>query len=190
LDSPDKLLNSSLKDGQGVKQMCAGGHHSLILTNEGRVYSFGYGSHGQLGLRNTQNYFLPQLVVDLKDTKVEFIAAGWNHSAVLTTEGYLYVCGHGEYGQLGLGDTSSKTRFTYVPFIKDKNIYKVFAGGNHTWLVIDEVQIIRENWVSPRHSEIKDAFEDNKSVDIETDSNKRSTYNYDKFQDEFAEKQS
>jgi len=26
------------------------------------------------------------------------IAAGWNHSVILTSEGHLYVCGHGEYG--------------------------------------------------------------------------------------------
>jgi alpha-tubulin suppressor-like RCC1 family protein len=27
----------------------AGAHHSLVLTNDGRVYSFGLAQHGQLG---------------------------------------------------------------------------------------------------------------------------------------------
>lgn len=78
-------------------------------------------------------------MTDLKNTKIDMIAAGWNHSLALSVEGYLYVCGHGEYGQLGLGDTISKTKFTYVPTIRDKNIHAIFAGGNHTWIVIDDV---------------------------------------------------
>lgn len=29
-----------------IVSISAGGHHSLLLTSKGRVYSFGYGSHG------------------------------------------------------------------------------------------------------------------------------------------------
>lgn len=29
-----------------IIQISAGGHHSLVLTEGGAVYSFGYGSHG------------------------------------------------------------------------------------------------------------------------------------------------
>lgn len=42
-----------------ITQISAGGHHTLVLTGKGRVYSFGYGSHGQLGLRNTKNFSTP-----------------------------------------------------------------------------------------------------------------------------------
>jgi len=38
-----------------IKQISCGGHHSLVLTSRGYLYSFGYGAHGQLGLRTTQN---------------------------------------------------------------------------------------------------------------------------------------
>ena len=48
-----------------MSQISAGGHHSLVLTARGSLYSFGYGSHGQLGLRTTTNQLLPQLVKDL-----------------------------------------------------------------------------------------------------------------------------
>jgi len=34
------------EDGFKIKQISAGGHHSLVLTQAGHVYSFGYGSHG------------------------------------------------------------------------------------------------------------------------------------------------
>lgn len=42
-----------------IAQVSAGGHHSLVLTARGCLYSFGYGAHGQLGLRTTTNQFTP-----------------------------------------------------------------------------------------------------------------------------------
>lgn len=47
-----------------IKSVSAGAHHSLILTENGQLYSFGYGQHGQLGLRNNTNHCTPQLVKD------------------------------------------------------------------------------------------------------------------------------
>jgi len=46
--------------------------------------------------------------------KVTQIAAGWNHSLILTENGDMYACGYGAHGQLGLGDKESKTQFTLV----------------------------------------------------------------------------
>jgi alpha-tubulin suppressor-like RCC1 family protein len=42
-----------------IQQISAGGHHSLVLTTRGMLYSFGYGAHGQLGLRGTTNQLAP-----------------------------------------------------------------------------------------------------------------------------------
>ena len=36
-----------------VRQISCGGHHSLVLSSRGYLYSFGYGAHGQLGLRTS-----------------------------------------------------------------------------------------------------------------------------------------
>ena len=81
-----------------ITQISAGGHHSLILTAKGRVYSFGYGSHGQLGLRSTKNFCTPQLVKDLLSKPISLIAAGWNHSLALSEKGDLFACGYGNHG--------------------------------------------------------------------------------------------
>jgi len=83
-----------------IQQISAGGHHSLLLTARDRVYAFGYGSHGQLGLRTTKNYCQPQLVKDLLSKNVKAVAAGWNHSLVLSDKGDLFACGYGNHGQL------------------------------------------------------------------------------------------
>jgi len=58
-EDPSKI---ELKYGSSkpvISQISAGGHHSLVLTGRGTLYSFGYGAHGQLGLRLTTNQLLP-----------------------------------------------------------------------------------------------------------------------------------
>ena len=81
-----------------IVQVSAGGHHSLVLTARGCLYSFGYGSHGQLGLRTTTNQLLPQLVKDLVTKPLTYIAAGWNHSLVLSRKGDIFASGYGMHG--------------------------------------------------------------------------------------------
>lgn len=43
---------------KSVIMACGGDHHSLVLTSEGRVYSFGANDEGQLGLGDTCGEFL------------------------------------------------------------------------------------------------------------------------------------
>ena len=67
----------------------------MILTLSGKLYTFGYGQHGQLGLRTNKNYYQPKLVRDLLSKPIAKIAAGWNHSLALTEKGDLFACGYG-----------------------------------------------------------------------------------------------
>jgi alpha-tubulin suppressor-like RCC1 family protein len=39
-------------------------------------------------------------VKDLVKKKIDFIAAGWNHSLVLSSKGDIYATGYGNHGQL------------------------------------------------------------------------------------------
>ena len=49
--------------------------------------------------------------------------AGQHHSIVISTKGDIYVCGLGEYGQLGLGETVSKTQFTLLSHVGNKQVH-------------------------------------------------------------------
>jgi len=88
-------------------------------------------------------------VKDLLSKPLAAIAAGWNHSLVLSEQGDLFACGYGNHGQLGLNDKESRTSFTHVADLGPKNIYKIFAGGNHSWVVIDDIMPVRENYRAP-----------------------------------------
>ena len=76
-----------------IKTMTAGGKHSMVLSSDGGLYTFGYGQQGQLGHRSAKNIFKPKFVQDFLGKKIKLITAGQNHSLALTQAGDLYVCG-------------------------------------------------------------------------------------------------
>ena len=45
-----------------VKQISCGSYHSLLLTTERGIYSFGFNRHGQLGHKNEENLNIPTLI--------------------------------------------------------------------------------------------------------------------------------
>ena len=140
---PD-TLDMYVRETMTIQDISAGGRHSLVLMEDGSLFSFGFGTNGQLGLRSTANKSRPQHVKDLAGRRVTQIAAGWNHSLVMTEGGDLWACGYGAHGQLGLGDKESKTQFSLVTSMSNKNISKIFAGGSHSWLVLNHIQPVRE----------------------------------------------
>lgn len=157
MDEEQKETANKRNSMPQIKDISAGGHHSMVLTgnillyclDDGYLYTFGYSAHGQLGLHNTINQCYPQLVKDFSGIKITQIAAGWHHSVVLTEKGDIYTCGHGGTGQLGLGTTEVTPFFSSVTSIGPKNITRIFAGGNHTWATIDYENPDRENYQPP-----------------------------------------
>jgi alpha-tubulin suppressor-like RCC1 family protein len=56
---PDVKRSEGYEDLGPIIQIACGGHHSLVLTQQGFIYSFGFASYGQLGLRSTTNQCEP-----------------------------------------------------------------------------------------------------------------------------------
>jgi alpha-tubulin suppressor-like RCC1 family protein len=96
-----------------ISMVVAGSTHSIALTSDGDVFTWGSGQHGQLG-HNEGGLFEEKLLPARLDSAffggsmVLFIAAGEHNSAAVTEEGSLFVWGNGQHGQLGLGDNNSK----------------------------------------------------------------------------------
>ena len=67
---------------QVVKIAC-GCYHSIALSENGSVYTFGRGNHGQLGHGNIEDQKLPKMVASLMDKKVVDIAGGFYHTIVM-----------------------------------------------------------------------------------------------------------
>ncbi len=66
--------------------------HLIYCVDDGKLYTFGDGSNGQLGHGNIQlQTSIPQQVLTLKNHKVKWSSCGENHTAVITGM-VIYLC--------------------------------------------------------------------------------------------------
>ena len=80
----------------------AAGHcHSLVVSDSGRVHSFGAGA--ALGHEDCQPRHKPVIVRALRPRRVVAVAAGDCNSLVLTDDGVALSFGCGKHGRLGHG---------------------------------------------------------------------------------------
>eukprot|EP00164_Ancoracysta_twista_P004908 GFYU01006672.1.p1 GENE.GFYU01006672.1~~GFYU01006672.1.p1 ORF type:complete len:690 (+),score=188.72 GFYU01006672.1:180-2249(+) len=119
--------------GKVILQVACGRYHMAALTDTGDVYSWGYGSYGQLGHGGARNQEpTPGLVEMLQGKRVRQIACGANHTVVLTDEGDVYSWGGSGDGQLGHGDKKKLVKPKAVQALAGKNISSVACGHRHT----------------------------------------------------------
>ncbi|KAL0271708.1 UNVERIFIED_CONTAM: hypothetical protein PYX00_008714 [Menopon gallinae] len=105
--------------------------HTLALTENGRLYSWGDGDYGKLGHGNCTIQRSPRLVGGALEGKiVKQVSAGYRHSAVVTEDGELYTWGEGEFGRLGHGDSNSCQVPTLVRDLS--GVGSVSCGSAHT----------------------------------------------------------
>ncbi len=67
-----------------IAQVCCGWQHTLALSTQGKVFSWGYGEDGQLGHGDTSDNPLPREIVSFKHTRIASIAAGHSHSGAIS----------------------------------------------------------------------------------------------------------
>ena len=127
----------------GIKTLsiACGSWHSLVLSEFGDVYSFGWNEHGQLG----QSPDLPVVAIptlielppeDEEDMNFISIACGERHSAAVSEAGCVYTWGWNRYGQLGRSTSEDLDRKPQVIDSKlNVNIVKVYCGHWNTLLV-------------------------------------------------------
>ncbi len=112
----------------------AGGRHSLALDASGAVWAWGANDCGQLGTGDAMSHSGPVLV-RIAGGNAAALAAGLNHSAVLSADGTLWVWGAGEYGQLGTGSQEDSPLPVRVKLPGPASA--VHAGTMHTIVEID-----------------------------------------------------
>ena len=78
--------------------------HSLIVTDDGKVYTWGRNDRGQLGLGDLVRRDEPTEVEGLKAHKIIGGAVGRGHTLFLTSKGQVFASGDNKMGQLGVGN--------------------------------------------------------------------------------------
>lgn len=86
-----------------VVDVSAGALHSLAVSEQGELFSWGAGRSGKLGHGDEEMRPLPTAVRALEGRRIVRACAGDSHSLVLGANGTLYSFGLGEGGRLGHG---------------------------------------------------------------------------------------
>jgi RCC1 and BTB domain-containing protein len=138
------ILNQYLNN-EFVIDISCGGFHSLVLTNCGEVYAWGYNYSGQIGNGCNDDQLKPIKLKGFNNKKVVMISCGWKHSMALTECGHVYSWGENECGQLGIGNTvhSNEPKFVAVIGKNKCNVFieKISCGLAHSLLLSSDGNI-------------------------------------------------
>ncbi len=75
----------------------------MCVTSKRKLFTWGCGKQGRLGLGSEEDVLHPTEVVLLSNMRVSQVSAGESHCAAITQAGKVYVWGNGSYGRLGTG---------------------------------------------------------------------------------------
>lgn len=118
-----------LETAGAVKDISAGSEHTVILTDDGKVWATGYGNSGQLGgIAQTST---PIEIGSISSIgKVTQIASGDWHTLYLMENGAVYGLGDSTSGQLGINSYSKVSSPQQVQTIEGYGGVKQIAAGD------------------------------------------------------------
>lgn len=106
-----------------VSSVVCDGNHTIVTTKGGRCFSFGNGKYEKfsifgslfartlcLGHDKSENVSKPKLVQALKESNIRLISTNRHSTLFVDAENRLFVCGRGEWGVNGMGNSRSIQR--------------------------------------------------------------------------------
>ena len=139
--TPTLISFTGLGSGETIRNVAAGGEYSHAVTTQGRVYSWGFNTNGQLGDGTTVSKNSPTLIsfsgLQSEET-IRNVDVGGIHSMAMTTIGRVYTWGYNFVGRIGDGTTVDKYIPTLISFtgLEDGEIIEdVFLGNGHSLAV-------------------------------------------------------
>ncbi|XP_013200731.1 probable E3 ubiquitin-protein ligase HERC4 [Amyelois transitella] len=122
-----------------VIQIACGFYHSVALTINGDLYSWGANSYGQCGLGTMTNKEMkPQQITSLYGVPIALIACGSNHTFVLSKSGAVFGWGKNSHGQLGLQDKENRCYPVHLKTLRNVKVCHIACGEDFTvFLTLD-----------------------------------------------------
>lgn len=134
--------------GLKIIDIAAGSFHSVAVSSFGDVYTWGWNTHGQLGLpkiakhtfertvKSHQQVFTTPQLIELEDEEsVTSVSCGCKHTVLRSENNRVFSAGLNNYGQLGLAtECEDVEKFTEVP-VKIKDSTEVFCGHWSTYFI-------------------------------------------------------
>ena len=118
-----------------IVDIAGGWDHALACTNAGEVFSWGCGYEGTrpvLGHGSKVRQHTPKRIRRLQGLRIIKVAAGYDHSLAVTSDGEVYSWGSSNMGQLGLGDTQEHAFPEKIKALEGHRIVTLDGGMDHT----------------------------------------------------------
>ena len=113
---------------------CCGAHHTITLSNDGTLHSFGYNRFGQLGLGHKNDVSLPTRISNLP--KISKISCGGKFTVCVDYEGFMWSFGENNAGQLGIGNKGNfngPQKILEIP-----PVVSISCGFSHTLIITSD----------------------------------------------------
>eukprot|EP00210_Caulerpa_lentillifera_P006699 g6401.t1 len=120
---------------QKIKQIACGDSHSLCVTKDGQVFTWGQSRWGQTGIGTTENLLVPKIVSSLSEEYIVQVSAGSRHSAALALRGAVFVFGNHKLDDESLSICSIPVQVEGLPELP---VISILAKGNHNIVMFDK----------------------------------------------------
>jgi uncharacterized repeat protein (TIGR02543 family) len=129
----------NLEADEFIVSVANGIFHSIALSSQGRVFTWGGNLYGQLGNGTTTSSSIPQVINSyiplINDEEVIQIKAGAHHNVLLTNRNRVFVFGINNNYELGLGTKDAKVLPTLLDFsLNDDFVVSIVDVKRHTIL--------------------------------------------------------
>ena len=155
-------------DDEFIIKVSCGEAHSLALSSKGEVYSWGYGSNGQLGLgfcedsfepglaAQLSRKFTPQYLKSLEDTNIKDVQCGKTFTMFINDKKDVFACGVNDLSQLGIKEyadmrNNNNTCYdvvwpTILDYLIDKKVQKLSCGEAHCLAIVKYPENKKSIW--------------------------------------------
>ena len=125
-------------------RISAGGNHTLMLFDSGRLFSAGSNQNGQAGSKPSRavdspdpNATFTEIKIPCNFGRIKFCSATWEASLIVTSDNEVYTWGSGPNGELGteLDNSKEPVKLPRIP-PHDEIIIDLASGVRHTVVVL------------------------------------------------------
>lgn len=95
--------------GDFIDKVEAGENYGVALDRNGIAYVWGYSAFGSIGVSNGTVLKTPTIKNPAGGRKITSIGAYYATTGLITEDGYLYMSGSNDFGELGIGKTSGNS---------------------------------------------------------------------------------
>ncbi len=173
-NSPINITSQfNLTDGEYISQIALGYYHSMALSSQGRVFTWGFNQNYELGTGQSADQSKP---VDITSKfrlssgeTIDFISSGAHHCSALTSEGRIFMWGDNSHGQLGDSGNEDKIRpidiTNQIDFMADEKAVVLMLKGIHSTMITSHGRLFK--WGANMTGQLGDGTSEAKNIPID-----------------------